>query len=307
VICDFPELGLLKHDRLEPNALLEDVAAFDSISEFPAKVLFWRQSLETRARHRNPLWDASLGITLDSLMIDKLHTLYLGPVSSFCCHALWQHILADAFGTEAVGENLHFKSVQVIKNRLWSFYKEARSGVSSDGFSEVSDFTVSMLGGKPGTATLHAKAVETKCLLPFVNLLLSEFRSKLSEPQAGYLVGAGVALQQYIDLCAASPRVVPEAAVQKMFDAVKKHIILAERAGVPMKPKHHLLLHLVARTRRHGNPNFYATFADEGINRIVKKIGEAAHRSVWEVRCLVHFRLLEERMLGTKRPASSCD
>jgi hypothetical protein len=35
------------------------------------------ESLENRSRHRNPIFDPNIGITLDSLMVDKLHTLHV--------------------------------------------------------------------------------------------------------------------------------------------------------------------------------------------------------------------------------------
>ena len=40
----FPDIGpgLRVHDRLEPNASLLNVAKFDDITVFPARVLFWR-------------------------------------------------------------------------------------------------------------------------------------------------------------------------------------------------------------------------------------------------------------------------
>jgi len=108
-------------------------------------------------------------------------------------------------------------------------------------------------------------------------------------------------LQEYFDLLDKSPRIVPAATVQKMYDSVKRHFRLARLAGIKLKPKHHLLLHMVQRTLRHGNPGWYATFEDEGINKIVKGIGQAAHRSVWEVRVFDHFDKAEDRR--KKRPA----
>ena len=85
-----------------------------------------------------------------------------------------------------------------------------------------------------------------------------------------------------------------------MFDCVKRRISLSQRAGIKLKPKHHLLLHMVHRTAIHGNPAYYATFEDESINRTLKKIGQAAHRSVWELRVFAHFGKAE-RVRGRKR------
>ena len=111
-------------------------------------------------------------------------------------------------------------------------------------------------------------------------------------------------MQQYVELLDEAPRNVPGATLKKMFDAMKRHVVLAKIAGVPIKPKHHLVLHLVARTGKHGNPRYYATFKDEGINKLLKHVGQAAHRSVWEVRVFVHFGKVEDIRLGKRKHMS---
>ena len=47
---------LLRGDRLEPFDGLPDADLFDSVTSFPVLVLLWRTTLETLARHRNPLF-----------------------------------------------------------------------------------------------------------------------------------------------------------------------------------------------------------------------------------------------------------
>ena len=94
-MLDLPDLNLRAKDRLEPHPLLMDVDLFDRVAQFPYRALFWRRSLETRCRHRNPLWDPEIGITLERLMVDKLHTLHMGPAMSYVCHVLWQLILVE--------------------------------------------------------------------------------------------------------------------------------------------------------------------------------------------------------------------
>ena len=86
-----------------------------------------------------------------------------------------------------------------------------------------------------------------------------------------------------------------------MYDSVKRHIVAAQKAGVVMRPKHHLMLHMVERTAKHGSPNYYSTFEDEGINRLLKQVGQAAHRSVWEARVFLHFEKVEEIRAAKRR------
>ena len=152
-----------------------------------------------------------------------------------------------------------------------------------------------MLGDKPTSQALGTKAAETKGLLPFVLSLLETHRPHFPPGEIECLIGAGAALLDYIHLIDNSPKIVPPTMLQKMYDAVKKHIALSRLGNVPLKPKAHLLLHMVSRSEAHGNPSEYATFTDESISQILKGIAEAAHRSVWELRILNMFAHAEGR------------
>ena len=292
VKIDIPELKLKKGDRLEPFDDLVDVAQFDRLSVFPCKVLFWRRGLETRCKHRNPLLDARggsvIGATLDTIQVDVMHTLHLGPAQLWVVSALWMLILADVFLTGCAGDQLHQVSAMHIRNALWSWYKERRV-MSDTEITEIQDFTLLMIGGKPSSQALHTKAAETKGLVPFVLNLVKQHLAKLPKDGGRYMLAAGEAMQLYFELLDSSPRIVPAATIQRMYNAVKRHISLCKLAGIPLKPKHHLLLHLVARTAKHGSPRYYSTFEDEGVNKMLKHVGQAAHRSVWEIRVFLHF------------------
>ena len=52
LLCDLPSLGLLKHDRLEPDLVLQGIAWFDEALSPPVSCTVWRRSLETRVRRR---------------------------------------------------------------------------------------------------------------------------------------------------------------------------------------------------------------------------------------------------------------
>ena len=89
--ADVPSLGLLKFDRLEPHPAMVNHRLFDLYTTFdpPIPCLFWRRSLERPTMHRCPLMDDHLGITSDTVAIDTLHTLNLGPWQRFCMNAFW--------------------------------------------------------------------------------------------------------------------------------------------------------------------------------------------------------------------------
>jgi hypothetical protein len=70
---------LLKGDRLEPCAAVPTIEQLASVTIFPiVGVTFWRRSAEVMSRHRNPIFDASIGITPHrSLTVDTLHGFIL--------------------------------------------------------------------------------------------------------------------------------------------------------------------------------------------------------------------------------------
>ncbi len=61
---------LRRSDRLEPTPGLVDVGLIEQL-ELQTQVCFWRKTSETRTRHRNPLVNPHIGITLERLAIDK--------------------------------------------------------------------------------------------------------------------------------------------------------------------------------------------------------------------------------------------
>ena len=85
-------------DILEPRHDLPDVAAFEALSCFPASVTFWRRTSESRTRHRCPLLDSTLGITIDRFQIDIMHTLYAGSAQEWVARSIWALLLADEHG-----------------------------------------------------------------------------------------------------------------------------------------------------------------------------------------------------------------
>ena len=99
---DYPDLAPRKGDRIEPHSKMLDVGSSMALDTFPHRVLFWRTSAETHARHRNPLWSEKTGILPDrSAALDWLHVLSLGVFQTWCALAVHQLIACDAWGTLA--------------------------------------------------------------------------------------------------------------------------------------------------------------------------------------------------------------
>ena len=104
---DFPELGLQKHDRLEPSRFLRNVALFDNLREFPAVVSFWRRSLETSSRHRSPLVNPAIGCSITRMVqVDGMHTLSLGVYQVFIGEAMHRLFSRDFWNVGATTNSL---------------------------------------------------------------------------------------------------------------------------------------------------------------------------------------------------------
>jgi hypothetical protein len=297
LIVPLPSLALRVNDRLEPSPELPDVGLLESVSVFPVKLVFWRKAAETRVRHRCPLMDPSIGLSHERLALDLLHTLFLGPALVFVGFVFWFLIELDVWRVSfshasSSAEDRRQVSVGLLRLDLWQWYAEQRA--AGHRRTELEDLTISMLGGKPGSLP-NFKAAETKHLVPFTVDLLSRFRSKVADPKLPVLLEAANGLSGLIDIIYGSPFVLKPGQIQAMHDNYNIFYVNAEDAGVPFKPKSHLMAHVIARSEEEGNPKYYATFEDEDLNAVVKRIGQVAHRLVWEYRVFSHFDLAEER------------
>ena len=189
-----PSLGLRAQDRLEPSDQLRDVGAFDQLA-VGTKVVFWRRSKESRSRHRNPLLDASIGITVSTFVVDSLHAVNLGPMKEFCKHCIWELILCDAWGCNAgkTEEEGVILSCMRLKGDLLAWYPERHRQYPTEKLTRVQDLRPSMIGTKD-KRILNTKAAETKGLLLFLRDLLPRRgramdRSDIWQAAASALVG----------------------------------------------------------------------------------------------------------------------
>ena len=76
---------------------------------------------------------------------------------------------------------------------------------------------------------------------------------------------------------------------QGLIDAAITFLSLRERAGIPYKPKMHLMVHMAANATRFGNPRLLGTWLDEGLNRQLANVCRSAHSAVWHRRVLATF------------------
>jgi hypothetical protein len=297
---DVPALGLLKHDRLEPCDALGDVGAFESLVVPVDGVVFWRPSAETTTRHRNPLFVQSLGLSPNvAIIVDLLHTLYLGVMKTWARVALWSLLLSGVYGDSGTqAENIR-SGVLVLRHSLMSWYSRRHAGNVNEKLTRVADFTVKMVG-EPGDQVLKTKGAETWGILLF---LLDELRR--FEARAGRewrrLLRAGECLEEMVRVWSSHSGVLPSAARRQVSSAYNLHVALMLPFDCYI-PKHHAMFHSVLRSGFLGNPKSYDTWHDEALNKLLKASCKYVSQAVFEEAVLVRMRELMRR--GIKRDAT---
>ena len=109
------------------------------------------------------------------------------------------------------------------------------------------------------------------------------------------LLGLAEALVRMMELFRTEPRVMSNAGLQAFADAAKRAFVLRAWCQVPFTPKWHLMLHLAARAQLVGNPAYYHTFFDEGINHELAKVARGCHRRRFHNRVLAAFKVVITR------------
>ncbi len=288
LVVDMPALGLRAGDRLEPSAGCPDVGRFEALDQFPCPIVFWRRTEETRCRHRNPIFDASIGVTVDRVAIDILHSLYLGVAQTWASFAFQQILRANAYGiADRTTNERNAMAAARIGQDLKKFYSRLPQGSS-----KLEDFTLTTIGSKQ----LAAKGGETRCICPFVVELLYRFRAVLPEGQT--LCASGDALLRLIALMDDKPSVMSAADAQEFCSCLKRFVVLAQAMGMPMQHKLHCMMHVANRILSEGNPSSYANWLDESLNRCLADAGRQSHVLVWTARLFMLFSTVESRRIA---------
>ena len=236
--------GLLKHDRLEPSGLLAEVGAYDRPPAFPVTATFWRRTAETRARHRNPLFSADIGVGVKTLAIDAMHTIWLGPAQQYCAAVFWLAVDTNFFDVPGASEERLSSVVRQIRDHLWVWYSAYEATHRHQKITRLQDLTPGMLGSTTGRS-LSTKAAETRWLVPFCVHFLVNVMTDVDTADA--LIGIGNAFMDLCELMEASTRVMPAAQQQRFFDQTIRIMRLWDVAQLREKPKNHLMLELASR------------------------------------------------------------
>lgn len=134
---------------------------------------------------------------------------------------------------------------------------------------------------------LHAKAAESHGLLKFVAFFLErhldEFRclDAAGFRKTKFLKEAADAAMLFDEVFQMPERTLQRCQLQKAFNAYTRFLSFYQKAGGPLIPKCHFLIHLIQRALFKGNPRMYSTYRDESFNGMIAKIARSCHRRTW--------------------------
>ena len=241
-------------DRLEPSYELPDVGNLIDLDPVPPKtIIFWRLANEDQTRHRNPIFDRSIGVTpRRSLSVGLLHALYLGVLHTWCRTSIWKLIERGAYGHVGTQPELIAIAANVIRSNLMIFYGKYQEDHPLSNLTRVSDLTPSMIGTF-GDQKLKTKAAETYGV---ALLLIQEIESRvrcLGDEDQLKLGQARSHLMSMIDIWKTSSWRMDREGSQRVLDHYKIHIQLM-RSYECFAPKHHIMIHPILDSPIKGNP-----------------------------------------------------
>ena len=205
-------------DRLEPSYTLPDVGALEEISTFPTTIVFWRRSVETLTRHRNPVFDPEIGITpARSLTVDVLHAFFLGIMNMWAKVTIWKLILSGCYGNYGTQDENALAATLVLRDLLMAFYKKHHEEHREDAITRVADLTVKMLGSA-NEKKLKTKGAETWGVALFLIYELPKRMSMLGG-DGERLLQAGKQLEKIVRIWKANDWTMPRPAAQESAHA----------------------------------------------------------------------------------------
>ena len=166
------------------------------------------------------------------------------PATDFCAACFWILIDNNQFGKGKSAEETLALSCLRIRHLLWSWYPDAQKRTPN--LTRMEDFNPGTLGTRQ-KPTLHAKAAETKGVIPFCVLLIRERVGNLGDIGAA-LLRCGEGLVDMIEIMGAASRLLTDEQYQRLMDATMKMMRFWRLAGLGFKPKMHLLAHLIWRS-----------------------------------------------------------
>ena len=248
-----------------------DVGPSEDANLFPAIFVFWRSSMQSITRHRNPVFQASLGVTpRRSLVVDTLHALFLGQMKSFVCLLLWTLLDSGIFGNLGTHDEQLMTGILNLRGQLMAWYRERHQRNPSERLTRLSNLTMKMFGSSQDRK-IKTKAAETWGMLIFLADVFERCIPRLP-PNASQLLEAARCLIRLVEIWNENGVTLPEAAIDECFSSYHRFCDLTSVDEYDLfQPKRHLIWHLLASIPDKGNPRFHANWYDEALNKILKR------------------------------------
>jgi hypothetical protein len=260
------------------------------LSTFPFEVVFWRQSRDSLARNRNPLFDATIGIApVRSLTVDTLHCLYLGVFLAFARHVVWLLVLGGAWGDKPTIDETIESAVIAIRMELVAWYKRRARNHPAELLTRVAKFRRKTIGDR-SDKKLRTKGAETWGFMLFLLDMLGTRGGSIGPAVAANLLRAGRALEaMVVTWSAAGPNLSPEES-QRVWAGWTTFLVCTQGMEELELPKRHLATHLLKGMGFKGNPTIYATWHDEGLNHTLKLACRTVSQATFEPMVLLRMR-----------------
>jgi hypothetical protein len=296
-------VSLRKNDRLEPSTDLPDVGQLIDLDSLPKTIVFWRRTLEDLTRHRNPIFDRSLGVTpTRSLSVGLLHAFYLGILNTWCKVTIWKLIMRGAYGWVGRMDESITIAVVAIRNALMNFYRDYQRRFPKSNLTRVNDFTTSMIG-KRNDQKLKTKGAETWGVCLFLieeikvrgNVLDAEERMRLQQ--------AGDHLEHIVRIWKTSNWTMDREQATQVMNHYKIYARLMRPFEI-FTPKHHIMIHPIFDQLIKGNPWHYSEWIDESLNKTLRATCRHASQQCFEQTVLLRMLQLlndPDHHRGTKR------
>ena len=219
-----------------------------------------------------------LGLRLENIMVDPLHTVDLGLTAHIVGNIIWLYV----FRKNIFGLPNHGQRLKALNEHLWSWYNSSRCP-----YRLQAKLTLDRIRTSKQWPKLKGKAAATRSLVPYCIFLLDTFGDFGNREER--LARAVVRLiAEFYELMKAEDRILSAHARerlphigQKLAELYGKLSVMSLRANLKFwkqVPKFHMWEHLTEeQILEFGNPKFWWTYADEDLVGRVIKIAETVH------------------------------
>ena len=202
-----------------------------------------------------------IGFTVCMLALDLMHICDLGTSQHLIGTVFWQLIIGNFAKSDARTVLVrNHENLLHLRRMMKAFYIQERI-FHQKGRCAIHKLTLKMLGDYTdlGKMKLHAKAAETRHLVPLLPLVCAENPSLFQEGSAVMLPFACRAFADFQKLYMSNPRyLAPD--VQATLETLMLNFLNYYKAsGAHMVFKFHMCYHIIKQSRTAGNPRFMWT------------------------------------------------